>query len=166
MDLGILDIIILLAVAASAVMGIFKGFVRQLASIAALVLGIWCAGKFTEYLSSLVKEWFSPGISQQTLHIIMFVVIFIAVIILAHFLGKAIEGLVKLTMLNWLNRVLGFLFGAIKAMVILSIAVQAINWFNDMTHLIPQSFLDNSKGYGLLVSFAKDFFPFVHNIFS
>lgn len=166
MNIGILDIIILVVIAASAVMGIFKGFVRQLASIAAIILGMWCAGKFTGYLSSLTKEWLHLEMSQQTLHIIMFAVIFIAVLVLAHFLGKLIEGLVKLSMLGWLNRILGLLFGAMKAIVILSVAVYAVNWLNGMFHIIPQDFLDNSKGYGLLATFAKEFFPFLHNMFS
>lgn len=166
MDFEILDILIIVTVAASAVMGIFKGFVRQLASIAALILGTWCAGKFTEHLSSLAKEWFSIEMAQQTLNILVFATIFIAVIIIAHFLGKGIEGLIKLSMLGWLNRILGFLFGAMKAIVILSIAVQAINWLNGTFHLIPENYLANSAGYGFLVNFANEFFPFLHNMFS
>ena len=57
MDIGALDIIILVIIAASAVWGIFKGFVRQIVSIAALLLGVWCAFKFTAYLSAQAKDW-------------------------------------------------------------------------------------------------------------
>lgn len=166
MDLGILDIIILLIIAASAIFGVFKGFVRQLVSIASLVLGIWCAGKFTGYISTYIKEWLSLEMSQQTLHIILFIAIFILVVVIAHFLGKGVEGIIKLSMLGWINRILGFLFGAAKAIIVLSVVVCTINWLNGTFHLIPDDFLAKSKGYALLADFAKDFFPFLQKYFS
>lgn len=166
MDLGILDIIILVIIAASAIFGIFKGFVGQLVSIASLILGIWCAGRFTGHLSTYVKEWLSLEMAQQTLHIILFITIFIITVIIAHFLGKGIESIIKLTMMGWLNRILGFLFGAMKAIIILSVAVCAINWINGMFDIIPKDFLAESRGYGFLADFAKEFFPFLQKYFS
>ena len=166
MDIGALDIIILVIIAASAVWGIFKGFVRQIVSIAALLLGVWCAFKFTAYLSAQAKELLSLSIAQNTLHIIMFVVIFILVMILAHFIGKGIEGIVKLSMLGWLNRLLGFLFGALKATIILSIAVYLINYINNMFHIIPQDIFSGSRGYAFLEHFHRNIFPFLEKIFS
>ena len=166
MDIGALDIIILAIIAASAVWGIFKGFVRQIVSIAALLLGVWCAFKFTAYLSAQAKELLSLSIAQNTLHIIMFVVIFILVMILAHFIGKGIEGIVKLSMLGWLNRLLGFLFGALKATIILSIAAYLINYINNMLHIIPQDIFNGSRGYAFLVHFHRNIFPFLEKIFS
>ena len=162
----ILDIIILALVAVAGIIGIFKGFVNQITSIAALILGIWCASKFTGFLTGKVSGWFNLDIAQNTLHIITFIVIFIIVLILAHFLGKGIEGLIKLSLLGWLNRLLGFLFGAFKAIIILSIAVYAINYLNGMLNLIPNELLASSKGYGFLMHFTQNFFPFLHKIFS
>lgn len=161
-----MDIIILVIIAASAVWGIFKGFVRQIVSIAALLLGVWCAFKFTAYLSAQAKELLSLSIAQNTLHIIMFVVIFILVMILAHFIGKGIEGIVKLSMLGWLNRLLGFLFGALKATIILSIAAYLINYINNMLHIIPQDIFSGSRGYAFLEHFHRNIFPFLEKIFS
>ncbi len=166
MEMATLDIIILVIIAASAIWGIFKGFVRQIVSIAALLLGIWCACRFTAYLSAQAKELLSLSMEQNTLHIIMFAVIFILVMILAHLIGKGIEGIVKLTMLGWLNRLLGFLFGGLKAAIILSVAVNFINWLNRMFHFVPQEILGNSKGYALLERFSQEIFPFLEKYFS
>lgn len=162
----ILDIILLALVAVAGIIGIFKGFVNQITSIAALILGIWCASKFTGFMAGKVTGWLDLEISQNTLHIVMFIVIFIIVLILAHFLGKAIEGLIKLTMLGWLNRLLGFLFGAFKAIIILGIAAYATDYLNGMFKIIPEDLLASSKGYGFLMHFTQDFFPFLHKIFS
>lgn len=166
MDLGIMDIIIILIIAAAAIMGIFKGFIGQLVSIVSLILGIWCASRYTGILSSHVKGWLSLDMSQQTLHIIIFIAIFIIAVIIAHFIGKGIEGIAKLTMMGWLNRILGFLFGAAKAIIILSIAASALNWINGTFHLIPDDFLADSRAYGFLSGFAKEFFPFLQKYFS
>ena len=166
MDLGILDIIILLIIAASAIFGVFKGFVRQLVSIASLVLGIWCAGKFTGHLSTYIKDWLSLEMSQQTLHIILFIVIFILAVVIAHFLGKGVEGMIKLTMLGWLNRLLGFLFGAIKATMLLSVIAYIVNYANNLLHIIPQSVFSGSQGYAFLLNFQQKIFPFLERIFS
>jgi membrane protein required for colicin V production len=104
--------------------------------------------------------------AQQTLHIILFITIFVITVIIAHFLGKGIESIIKLTMMGWLNRILGFLFGAMKAIIILSVAVCAINWINGTFDIIPKDFLAESRGYGFLADFAKEFFPFLQKYFS
>ena len=160
------DIIIIALIAIAGIMGIFKGFINQFISIAALFLGTWCSFKFSSFLTEKVTGWLNPDIAQNTLHIIMFAVIFILVLILAHFIGKLLEGLINLTMLGWLNRILGFLFGALKAIIILGIAAYVVNYLNGMFKIIPQDLLDSSKGYGFLMKFTQDFFPFLHKIFS
>ena len=161
-----LDIIIIAVVIAAAIWGLFKGFISQAVSIVALILGLWCAGRFTGLLTSKVIGWFNLDIAQNTLHIILFAVIFILVVILAHLIGKGIESIAKLSLLGWVNRLLGFLFGALKAIVILGVVVYAINYLNNSFNLIPKEILSNSKGYGFLLHFTKEFFPFLHNLFS
>ena len=162
----ILDIIILAVIITAGIIGIFKGFINQITSIAALILGIWCTSKFTGSLTGKVSGWFNLEIAHNTLYIIMFIVIFIIVLILAHFLCKGVEKLIKLSMLEWLNRLLGFLFGAFKAIIILGIAVYAINYLNSTFKFIPLELLSSSTGYGFLTHFTQEFFPFLHKIFS
>jgi membrane protein required for colicin V production len=166
MSIGLLDITILVIIAASAIWGIFKGFVRQIVGIAALLLGLWCAFKFTSPLSAQVKELFSLEIAQNIMHIIIFAAIFLLVMILSHFIGKGIEGIIRLGMLGWFNRLLGFLFGAIKATIILSVIAYVVNYANNLLHIIPQSVFADSKGYTFLIHFQQNIFPFLENIFS
>ena len=161
-----LDIIIIALVAIAAIMGIFKGFINQFVSIAAILLGTWCAFKFAGFLTLKVADWFNLDIAQNTLHIIMFIVIFILVLILAQIIGKVLEGLIKLSMLGWLNRILGLLFGALKAIIILGIVAYIVNYLNGTLKIIPQELLASSKGYAFLMHFTQDFFPFLHKIFS
>ena len=164
--MAVLDIIIITITVAAAIWGIFKGFISQIISILAIILGIWCASKFTGLLTAKAIGWFNLQIAQNTLNIISFAIIFIVVLILAHLLGKGIEKLVKLSLLGWVNRLLGLLFGALKAIIIMGIAVSAIEYLNGMFNFIPDSFLETSKGYAFLEHFSKEFFPFMHKLFS
>ncbi len=164
MNLPIPDIIIIIIIISSAVWGVFKGFVSQAVSIAALIAGVWCAFKFSNYLSAQIKELFSISAEQSTLQIIMFIVIFIAVIILGHLIGKAIEGVVKLSMLGWLNRILGFLFAGLKAIIILSVIVYIINYTNNIWEIIPKETFSGSKCYKFLTDFSAKIFPYMQNI--
>lgn len=160
-----LDITILVIILATAVWGVFKGFVRQIVSIVSLLLGIWCAFKFSTWLSAEARELLSLSMAQNTLQVITFAIIFIIVVILTHFVGKGIEGIVKLTMLGWLNRLLGFLFGALKAIILLSIAAYLVNYLNSMLHIIPEDIFSGSKGYTFLEHFHRNIFPFLQKIF-
>lgn len=166
MNIGLLDIIILVIVAASAIWGIFKGFVRQIASVAALLLGLWCAFKFTSPLSTEIKEFLSLQVAQNVMNVIIFAAIFLVVMILSHFIGKGIEGILKLSMLGWLNRLLGFLFGAIKATILLSVVAYVINYANNLLHIIPQGIFSESQAYTFLLNFQQKIFPFLEKLFS
>ena len=86
MDFGIVDLIILVVIIASAILGAFKGFVSQLVSIAALLLGVWCAFKFTPYIANTVQNLFPIG--ETAVYIIAFVIILLAVMVLCNFAGK------------------------------------------------------------------------------
>ena len=166
MSIGLLDIAILVIIGASAIWGIFKGFVSQIASIAALLLGLWCAFRFTATLSAQVKELLSLDIDTDIMHIIMFAAIFLAVMILSHLAGKLLEGLLKLGMLGWVNNLLGFVFGAIKSTMLLSIVAYIVNYLNNLLHIIPQEIFAESKACTLLELFRQNVFPFLEKIFS
>ena len=166
MSIGLLDITILVIVAASAIWGIVKGFVRQIASIAALLLGLWCAFKFTAPISAEIKEFLSLEIAQNVMHVVIFAAIFLLVMIASHFISKGIESILKLSMLGWLNRLLGFLFGAIKATILLSVIAYIVNYANNLLHIIPQDIFSESQAYTFLLNFQQKIFPFLEKIFS
>ncbi len=166
MSTGVIDVIIAVIIVAAAIWGAFKGFVKQIISIVGLILGIWCGFKFSTLLVSHAKDLLQIDAAEQTLQIIAFAIIFLVVLILTHYIGKGIESIIKLSMLGWLNRLLGFLFGAVKATILLSLAVYALNYLNSLFNFIPKEILAGSKGYAFLEHFNHNFFPFLERIFS
>lgn len=163
MDLTAVDYIIMVSVFACAIFGAIKGFVTQIVSIVSLILGVWCACKFSEFISKYIREWFSIG--DSVVYIISFIAILIVVIIICHFLGKGIEKIVNLTMLNWLNRLLGFIFAAAKILIILAVAAYIIDFADKTWNILPdKNILDRSQSYGSLVKIYKSLFPYLQEL--
>ena len=160
------DIIIAVIIVAAAILGTIKGFVKQIIGILGVLLGVWCGFKFHAWLAAQTKELLSLSMNQDALGIISFAIIFLIVLILTNFIGKGIENILKLSMLGWMNRMLGFLFGGIKATILLGLAVYAINYLNKLSGFIPENILNSSKGYAFLEQFNHNFFPFLERIFS
>lgn len=165
MDLSIIDIVILIIVLASAVWGGFKGFVAQIVSIFALIIGVWCAFKLSGYFAPDVKELFSLSMAVNSVKVILFIIILIVAIFLGKILGNALEGLVKITMMEWLNRLLGVVFAALQTIMVMSIIVYLLDNINDSWHIFSRDTLNNSKAYIFLHNFALKIFPYMKGLF-
>ncbi len=164
MDLGVFDFIILIVIIASAIYGAFKGFISQIVSIASLFVGVWCAFRFSNIVASYIQKVFSFG--ETAIYIISFIIILLAVMILGNFLGKAIEKIVHLSLLGWMNRLLGILFCSIKTVVILSIIAHMVNYINNAYNLIPDSAFASSKFYPQLINLSEKIFPYLQSLVS
>lgn len=164
MDLGLIDFIILVIIVASAIYGAFKGFISQIVSILSLFAGVWCAFKFSGMISSQIKQLFSLG--ETAVYLIAFIIILAVVIILGNFIGRGIEKIIKLSLLGWLNRLLGILFCAMKAVVILSLVVFVINYINKSWSLIPTEWFSGSIFYPHLSLLSEKIFPYLQSLVS
>ena len=164
MDFGLLDFFILIIVIASAIYGAFKGFISQITSVASLILGTWCAFKFSEFIASRIKEWITAG--ETAIYILSFIIILIAVILLSNILGRAIEKLINLSTLGWLNRILGTIFCSIKWIAILSLFTYIINYIDATWDLIPEGIFADSYLYPHLTSISEKIFPYLQALFT
>lgn len=164
MDLGILDFIILIIIISSAIYGAFKGFISQLASIASLLLGVWCAFKFSGYAAAQMKELFEIG--ETAVYIVSFIIILVIVIIIGNLIGKAVEKIIHLSLLGWLNRLLGVLFSAMKWVIVMSLVAYVLNVINGAWHIIPDKFFAGSHLYPHLTNLSHKIFPYLQSIVS
>jgi membrane protein required for colicin V production len=99
----------------SLVLGLMRGFVREAFSLAA-----WIAAFFAARALSPILANYIPGLSQQGLRqVAAAVVIFILVLILAQLLVFLLGKVLKVAGLSGLDHLLGMLFGAGRAVVVL-----------------------------------------------
>ncbi len=117
--MNILDIILAIILVLAIVNGLRKGLISQLVSIISLILGVWLSFKF----SSALSVWLAQNIeaSSSIINVLSFITIFVLVILGLNIVGKILEQSIKLVMLGWLNRLLGSLFGLLKAVLILGL---------------------------------------------
>jgi membrane protein required for colicin V production len=154
-----LDLIILIILFISGIKGYRKGFIHQFVFLAALILGIFIAVKFTKLVSPYIQSHFIESVN--TSKITAFIVLFVLVIICIHWLGKYLEKTFEEVELGHLNKIVGILFAISKTiflisvfMVLLRFSIINLNWPSTRD-------IDESFSYKPIESVAPAVFPYL-----
>lgn len=153
--MGILDIIIGLLLAYGLYKGLRNGLFVELASIVALIAGIYGAIRFSYiaagYLSTRL-EW-----DERYIKLTAFVITFILIVFAVHLLGKTLTRIADFAMLGFLNKLAGGVFGVVKVAVILGALLVFFDRANSRLGVVRSEVIENSvlydpvKGVGALV---------------
>lgn len=155
-----IDLVFAILLLWAAYRGYSKGFIVQLATLAALLLGILGAVMFSDFTSGLIIKKFE--VSGQYLPIISFALTFIAIVIAVHILAKALNKLIDAIALGIINRLLGVLFSVLKIAFIVSIILVLINKADNKYNFIPNETKEKSLLYRPLSNFAPMIFPYLN----
>jgi Uncharacterized membrane protein, required for colicin V production len=159
---NIIDIIILVCCIPALFHGFSKGFVSQAISLIALVLGVWLSFKFSVPFGDWLKSFADlPG---TVLHIIAFALILTIVMLVLTLIGKAIEKVVKLAMLGWLNKLLGIVFALLKAVLIIGLVIIIFDAIYNLIPFVSSDTLNESVLYNPIKSIANTVFPFLKEL--
>jgi membrane protein required for colicin V production len=143
--MNMLDIILLIPLAFGLYKGYKKGFILEVASLIALVFAIYAAVRFSEYASEILKNDY--GFETQYLPLVSFVLVFLIVIVLVFAFAKLLERILKLTMLNMVNRIFGAIFCGLKYALILSVILMVISSINLQNKIISTELRTGSLLY-------------------
>ncbi len=124
--MNVVDMIIVGVVCLGMIRGIFRGLSNELASIIGVLAGFYGAYLFYPRLASRLPEMIPAGPAAD---IIAFAAIFCLVLLLVNLLGKMVRFVLGITMLGWLDRLLGAGFGAAKGVLIAAVALFMISRF-------------------------------------
>ncbi len=121
MSMTAIDIVLLFIALVALFTGAMKGFVRQLGTIAGLVLGIVACRLFGD----TVAAWFiSPGTEHpEAMRMVANVCIFIAVMLCAALLGRLVGALLSAVKLRFIDRLGGAVFRAALWLLITSLLI-------------------------------------------
>ncbi|MBS3758245.1 MAG: CvpA family protein [Desulfobacterales bacterium] len=100
------------------ILGIFKGFIKEVASIIAVIGGFYVAYTGYEMLVPFLALWIETPAYQD---IISFILIFLIVCLVINLIGSLLRMLVKLVLLGVVDRFFGVLLGALKGMLIVTL---------------------------------------------
>lgn len=154
-----IDIVLALLLVLSAINGFRKGLIAELASLAALILGIWGAIEFSDITSEFLVENFN--LKSEHLNIISFIVTFVVIVILVHIVGGVVNKMVETVMLGFLNRLAGMIFGIVKAALILSIVLVVFDKIDEDVRILSPEAKSESRMYEPIRNLAPSLFPFI-----
>lgn len=158
-----LDIILLICFIPGIIRGISKGFLEQALSLAGIVLGVWAAFKF----SVLVCGWLKPylSLSDTTLNVVAFALILIAVSIVVLLVAKLLTKVLEMSMLGWLDKILGLVFALVVNALLLGVFVILFDTLNLKFGFVKPEVLDGSIVYTTLRDFCYLVFPYLKAFF-
>jgi len=104
--------------------GVIKGFIRDFASMTGIVLGFFAVAHYGQFVSSQIKKM----ISFPYPDILSFVFILSIIFILCMVIGIIVRKFLHISMLGWLDRILGGVFGLFKGLVLAALLVIVINY--------------------------------------
>lgn len=95
--------------------GIWVGLLGQVTVIVALYVGYLVAGQYHDKLFPFLR-----GVSEnpQIIFLLAYAILFACTYVLIMLVGKALTGVVQLTIAGWFDKLLGAVFGAVKALII------------------------------------------------
>jgi membrane protein required for colicin V production len=125
MALNYIDYIILVILALFLIQGYRKGIIIGLATIAALILGIYAAVHFSNYLDATLMEHLHP--SRKWLPVLSFSITFILVVIVVMIVAKLTEKLVDVVGMGFFNHLGGAALGLVKGVILVSILLFLLN---------------------------------------
>lgn len=151
----IIDIVLIVGLLLGAVRGFMRGLVDQLAAVAALLIGVWAAVRF----SDVVADWLTAKFSftGEYLPVIAFALTFAAVVVGVHFVGKLVSELLDMAALGLVNKLAGMLVGILLLAFVESTLLSIVNKFG----LIPTAVQERSKLYGPVARVAPAVFPYL-----
>ena len=145
-----LDLVLTVFVAFLLVKGIWKGFVKEISGILAVVGGVITSFMF----HSAAEEFLSPYFGPKYLGFVAYSILFIAAYLGIMLLGRFIDRVVKSVMLGSFNRILGGLFGLLKALLWTSLCVYAYSSLQEGVGFDHPGLVANSIFYPFLLDFV------------
>lgn len=159
--MNIFDIIIASLLLFGFVRGLLKGLFVEVASLVALIAGVYGAIHFSNYIGNYLTEivtWQEKYISL-TAFAITFIVILIAIVLV----GKMLTKLADFASLGLLNKILGGVFGALKIGIILSVIFTLFGKMNNTIPFVEKETLEASILYTPVKEIAPMLFPSLIN---
>jgi membrane protein required for colicin V production len=154
-----IDLVIVVILILSMVSGFINGLIREAASLAALILGIWGAIKFSGFTAAKLYDFFD--MTGHYVGIIAFLITFGIIVVIIHFIGVLADKIADAANLGFVNRLLGIAFGLFKSVLIMSVFFVILNAIDVRRPFLPHDRLEESKFYYPISDIAPAIFPII-----
>lgn len=159
--MAIIDIILGALLLFGLVRGFMKGLFVEVASLVALIAGVYGAIHFSNFASEFLDsklDW-----DEKYINIVAFAITFVIIVLVIALAGKALTKLANFAALGILNKLLGGVFGALKIGLILSVLLIVFDTMNNSIPFADEKDLEDSILYEPVKSLAPLLFPSILN---
>jgi len=124
--MNILDFIILGLITFFIIKGIFRGFFREISSLAGIIVGFLIGNHYHPHMALFLKAYIP---FEKFLPLISFIILFILVVIFFNLSGILLHHLFKKLLIGWLDRGLGIGLALIKGIIISYLLIVLLTFF-------------------------------------
>jgi membrane protein required for colicin V production len=160
--LNYLDIILAIPLVWALYKGFCKGLIIEIASLVALLLGIYCSIHFSYFVSDYLRASFT--VKSAYLPVISFGITFLIIVILVYAVAWLIEKIVDVVSLSFVNKIAGAVFGMLKVAFIMSILIYFLNILDTNKSFISESKRNSSILFRPVSNLAVMLIPSIKNI--
>ncbi|MCX2680591.1 CvpA family protein [Galbibacter sp. EGI 63066] len=125
--------------------GFMKGLFVEVASLAALIIGIYGAIHFSYFAGGFLQE--KVDWEEKYINLAAFAITFVIIIVAVSLIGKLLTKIANFAALGFLNRLLGGAFGGLKMAVILGAILIFIDRTNNTIQFVEKETLEASATY-------------------
>jgi membrane protein required for colicin V production len=170
----LLDLIYAVVLVLAIFHGFRRGLILGLFSLVAVIIGLAAAMK----LSLVAGEYIGKAIniSDRWLPVISFAVVFLIIVLLIRLAARAIEKMVEMVMLGWVNKIAGIIFYA----AIYTIVFSVLLFYAEQMKLLQPETINKSitysfvqpwgpkaiNGLGSIIPIFKDMFGELEQFFN
>lgn len=155
--MNVFDIVIAIVLIFGFVRGLVKGFFVEIASLIALIGGVYGAIHFSDFVASYLKE--SVSWTEKQISLAAFALTFIAIVVVVSLAGKLLTKLADIAALGIVNKISGGIFGLLKHALILSVFFLFFERINASIGFVKAETLEESLLYKPLKGVIPAVFP-------
>ena len=118
--MNLLDLFLIILIGVSSIYGLFRGLIKEIVSLLAVVLGLVGASRLYESASPWLKNL---GLGDQAAKILSFIILFLIIFIALVLTGKLLHAFIHAVFLGWLDRLAGIGFGFLRGIILSGILI-------------------------------------------
>lgn len=118
---NVVDVILIGVLAIGIIAGLVKGLIRQVIELLGTVVSFFVAMIFSSWLANILQQHI--GMPYSPALVIAFLLILVLGLIVFHYVALAVQKVIRMAFLGWLDRFCGAMVGVMFAMLVASMLI-------------------------------------------
>lgn len=156
------DAIICVPLIYGAYAGFQRGVLYEIAMMLGLIVGVYLGFKCSDLVYGLLSKVIDAG--PTLLHVVSFLLVLAAILLVFIFYARLMEAVLKITSLNFFNKIAGAVLGIAKFAMAVSVLFWLIKPFEGRMDLIPEKSRNESLLYPYILATSSFITPVIQDV--